>query len=96
MISYEYVYVFGGQYNLFHHLALFNLVLGLTSIFIEIQEVQMMNGIYGDMTLYSHATIQGGQPVTISIQAIYISFSTALQVYKARFYNILGTRQDKT
>ncbi len=36
----------------FYYLALFNLVLGLTSIFIEIQEVQMMNGIYGDMTLY--------------------------------------------
>ncbi len=32
------------------------------------------------------------RPVTISVQAIYISFSTALQVYKARFYNILGTR----
>ncbi len=49
----------------FYHLALFNLVLGLTSIFIEIQEVQMMNGIYGDMTLYSHATILGGQQVHI-------------------------------
>ncbi len=23
-----------------------------TTIFIEIQEVQMMNGIYGDMTIY--------------------------------------------
>ncbi len=45
----------------FYHLALFNLVLGLTSIFIEIQEVQMMNGIYDDMTLYSPATILGGQ-----------------------------------
>ncbi len=31
------------------------------SNFIEIQDVQMMNGIYGDMTLYSHATIQGGK-----------------------------------
>ncbi len=28
----------------FYHLVLFNLVLGFTSIFIEIQEVQMMNG----------------------------------------------------
>ncbi len=79
----------------FFHLALLNLVLGLTSIFIEIQEVQMMNGIYGDMTLYNHATILGGQqvhiyrPLTICVQAIYISFSTALQVHKARFYNIL-------
>ncbi len=41
----------------FYHLVLFNLVLGITSIFIEIQKVQMMNGIYGDMTLYGHATI---------------------------------------
>ncbi len=51
----------------------------------------MMNGIYGDMTLYGHANIIGGQhrPVTICVQAIYISFSTALQVYKATFYNIL-------
>ncbi len=49
----------------FYHLALFNLVLSLTSIFIEIQEVQMMNGIYGDMTLYGHATILGGQQVHI-------------------------------
>ncbi len=49
----------------FYHLALFNLVLGLTSIFIEIQEVQMMNGIYGDMTLYGHTTILGGQQVHI-------------------------------
>ncbi len=45
----------------FYHLALFNLVLGLSSIFIEIQEVQMMNGICGDMTLYSHATFIEGQ-----------------------------------
>ncbi len=29
--------------------------------FIEIQDVQMMNGIYGDITLYGHATIIGGQ-----------------------------------
>ncbi len=49
----------------FYHLALFNLVLGLTSIFIEIQEVQMMNGIYGDMTLYGYATILEGQQVHI-------------------------------
>ncbi len=35
------------------------------SIFIEIQDVQMMNGIYGDMTLYGHATIIGGQQVNI-------------------------------
>ncbi len=49
----------------FYHLALFNLVHGLTSIFIEIQEVQMMNGIYGDMTLYGHATIIGGKEVHI-------------------------------
>ncbi len=42
-----------------------NLVLGLTSIFIEIQEVQMLNGTYGDMTLYGHATILGGQQVHI-------------------------------
>ncbi len=47
----------------FSHLALFNLVLGLMSIFIEIQEVQMMNGIYGNMTLYGHAKILGGQQV---------------------------------
>ncbi len=79
VISYEYVYVFGGRYNSFYHFALFNLVLGLSSIFIEIQEVQMMNGIYGDMTLYGHATILGDnksiyRSVTISVQAIYISF----------------------
>ncbi len=43
----------------FYHLVLFNLVLGLSSIFIEIQEVQMMNGIYRNMTLYGHATILG-------------------------------------
>ncbi len=49
----------------FDHLALFNLGLGFTSIFIEIQEVQMMNGIYGDMTLYGHATILRGQQVHI-------------------------------
>ncbi len=49
------------MYLALFNLALFNLVLGLTSIFIEIQEVQMMNGIYGDMTLYSHATILEGQ-----------------------------------
>ncbi len=65
VISYEYVYVFGGRTTHFYHLALFNLVLGLTSIFIEIQEVHMMNGIYGDMTLYSHATILGRQQVHI-------------------------------
>ncbi len=47
----------------FYHLALVNLVLGLSSIFIE--EVQMMNDIYGDMTLYGHATILGGQQVHI-------------------------------
>ncbi len=49
----------------FYHLSLFNLVLGLTSIFIEIQEVQMMNSIYDDMTLYNHATILGRQQVHI-------------------------------
>ncbi len=49
----------------FYHLALFNLVLGLKSIFIEIQEVKMKNSIYGDMTLYSHTTILGGQQVHI-------------------------------
>ncbi len=33
--------------------------------FIEIQDVQMMNGIYGDMTLYGHAIIIGGQQAHI-------------------------------
>ncbi len=55
-----YMYLEGGTAH-FYHVALFNLVLGHSSIFIEIQEVQMMNGIYGDMTLYSHATILEGQ-----------------------------------
>ncbi len=71
------------------HLALFNLVLGLMSIFIEIQEVQMMKGIYMVMPPSYGDNKSIYRPVTICVQAIYISFSTALQVYKARFYNIL-------
>ncbi len=56
----------------FYHLALFNFVFGLMSIFIEIQEIQMMNGIYGDMTLYSHATILGGTTSPYIDQSQYV------------------------
>ncbi len=89
-----YIYIWRSVQLISFHLALFNLVLGLMSMFIEIQDVQMMNGIYGDLTLYGHATIIGDnksiyRPVTICVQASYISFCTALRVYKARFYNIL-------
>ncbi len=42
-IQYE-LYVFEGRYDSFYHLALYNLVLGLTTdYFIEIQAVQMTN-----------------------------------------------------
>ncbi len=40
----------------FYRLALYNLVLGITTILLN---VQMMNVTYGDMTLYGHATIIG-------------------------------------
>ncbi len=57
-ILWVYIYMKHGTTH-FYHLALYNLVPGQT-YFIKIQAVQMMNVIYGDMTLYSHATIIRG------------------------------------
>ncbi len=67
VISYEYIYiyVFGGWYDSFYHWPNIIWCLAVRVFFIEIQDVQMMNGIYGDMTLYGHATIIGGQQVHI-------------------------------
>ncbi len=78
----------------FYHLALFNLVLGLTSILLKSKKFKWWMAY---MVTWPYMVLPPSwgdsksiyRPVTISVQAIYISFSTALQVYKARFYNIL-------
>ncbi len=71
VISYEYVYVSEGRYDSFHHLALYNLVLGLMRV------ILLKSKKFKWWMTY------------ISSSYLYILF-TALQVYKARFYNILG------
>ncbi len=54
------IHVFEGQYDSFYRLALYNFGAWPYDYFIEIQAVQMVIVIYGDLTLYGHATIIKG------------------------------------